>query len=83
MIGWAAVEAPWGPVRLAADEDAVVAVDVLSSPETFGLACRQRLGELPVTKLLTPSMVRALTPVDSRTYQAGMLGVNLNGVYKP
>jgi hypothetical protein len=43
----------------------------------------QRLCDLPVTKLLTPAMVRSLTRVDKRTYDAGMLGVNLKGVYKP
>jgi methylated-DNA-[protein]-cysteine S-methyltransferase len=47
MIGLAVVEAPWGPVRLAADEDAVLAVEVLSTPESFANAVRQRLGELP------------------------------------
>ena len=47
MIGLAVIPAPWGPVRLAADEDAVLAADVLSTPESFEAACRRRLGEPP------------------------------------
>lgn len=33
--------------------------------------------------LLTPVMQAALSPVDTLTYQAGMLVANLDGVYKP
>jgi hypothetical protein len=33
--------------------------------------------------LLTPAMTASLSPVDSLTYQAGMLVANLDGVYKP
>ncbi len=33
--------------------------------------------------LMTPEMVDALNPVDSRSYQAGMLGVNEAGLYRP
>jgi methylated-DNA-[protein]-cysteine S-methyltransferase len=47
VIGLAVIPAPWGPVRLAADEDAVLAVDVLSTPDSFAAACLRRLGEIP------------------------------------
>jgi methylated-DNA-[protein]-cysteine S-methyltransferase len=47
MIGLGVVAAPWGPIRLAADEDAVVALDVLSSADSFAAACLRRLGEVP------------------------------------
>ena len=33
--------------------------------------------------LLTPAMAAALTPVDSLTYQAGMLVADPEGIYKP
>ena len=42
-----------------------------------------RLGTLRTVKLLTPRMVAALNRVDQRRYQAGMLGVNEAGLYKP
>ncbi len=47
MIGLIVIPAAWGPVRLAADEDAVLAVDVLSTADSFATACRRRLGEVP------------------------------------
>ena len=46
MIGIALVEAPWGPIRLAATEAAVVALEVLSSAESFATGCRRRFGEI-------------------------------------
>jgi methylated-DNA-[protein]-cysteine S-methyltransferase len=47
VIGVTSVEAAWGPVRLAADEQAVVAADVLSTADSFGAGCLRRLGEWP------------------------------------
>jgi len=46
-------------------------------------AIGERLCELPVTKIMTPAMVRSLTLIDKRSFDAGMLGVNLKGVYYP
>lgn len=37
----------------------------------------------PHYPLLSPAQVAALTPIDRRTYDAGMLGVNPDGVYDP
>ncbi len=34
-------------------------------------------------RLLTPAMVRALSPVDTRRYRGGMVGTNLAGAYDP
>ena len=48
MIGVAPIPASWGPIRLAADEDAVVALEVLSTDDSFGARCLKRLGEWPV-----------------------------------
>jgi methylated-DNA-[protein]-cysteine S-methyltransferase len=48
VIGLTVIPAAWGPVRLAADEDAVLAVDVLSTEDSFATACRRRLGEVPL-----------------------------------
>ena len=47
MIGLTVIPAAWGPVRLAADEDAVLAVDVLSTADSFATACLRRLGQAP------------------------------------
>mgnify|MGYP007030128189 CR=1 FL=1 len=33
-------------------------------------------------RLLTPAMVARLTPVDARSYQAGLLGANPDGLYR-
>ncbi len=43
----------------------------------------QRLYSLKVIPLLKPESVAALTPVDERSFQAGTLGLNMDGVYKP
>jgi hypothetical protein len=42
-----------------------------------------RLGEIRQIKVLTPKMVARLSPVDERLLQAGLLGVNEAGLYKP
>lgn len=41
------------------------------------------LDHVRVYPLITPAMARALHPVDPRAYQAGMLGADLDGIYKP
>ena len=43
----------------------------------------KRLKDLKLTTLITPEMALGLLPVDNLSYQAGMLGTNLDGVYKP
>lgn len=43
----------------------------------------ERLDEIRKVRVLTPRMVARLSPMDSRTYRAGMLGVNRAGLYKP
>lgn len=47
MIGVAVVEAPWGPVHLAADADGVVGLEVLTTTEAFARSIGRRLGEPP------------------------------------
>lgn len=42
-----------------------------------------RLDEIPRYWLLSKRMVENLAPVDRRTYQAGMLGVNEKGLFRP
>lgn len=44
MIGIAVVPAPWGPVHLAADEDALLGLEVLTTAEAFAASIRRRLG---------------------------------------
>jgi hypothetical protein len=42
-----------------------------------------RFSSLRRTNLLTPDMIQDLSPVDERSFKAGMLGVNQSGLYKP
>jgi len=42
-----------------------------------------KLGEIKSYKILTPAQIRALCPKDKRSYEAGMVGLSLDGVYKP
>jgi O-6-methylguanine DNA methyltransferase len=44
MIGVAVVSAPWGPIHLAADEDALLGLEVLTTAEAFAASIRRRLG---------------------------------------
>jgi len=46
-------------------------------------AIATRLDEIRKISLITPSMVRRLSPVDERSYQAGLLGANWKGLFKP
>lgn len=43
----------------------------------------RRLGELRRFPILTPQMAAMLSPVDARTYEAGLLGANPAGLYRP
>jgi hypothetical protein len=42
-----------------------------------------KLNDIRIYKILTAAMARSLSPVDKRTYVAGMLGVKRAGLYKP
>lgn len=46
-------------------------------------AVEKRLLDLPRHELLTPEMVRDLTPVDRRSRDAGMLGADREGLFIP
>ncbi len=46
-------------------------------------AIEQRLWQLRRIPLLTPPMAAGLSPVDKLSYEAGMLGVNAAGLYRP
>ena len=41
------------------------------------------LSNIRIYKIIDAAMARSLSPVDKRTYDAGMLGVNKDGLYKP
>jgi hypothetical protein len=43
----------------------------------------QQLDKIRRVSLLTPRMVRNLSTVDKRSYEAGMLGVDTSAIYKP
>ena len=58
MIGVAQVPAPWGPIRIAADERAVVALDVLATDESFAAGCLKRLGAAPEPADAAPPTIR-------------------------
>jgi hypothetical protein len=51
--------------------------------DTGADAIEKRLKELHPIPLLTPEQIQALSPTDPLTYQAGMLVVNKEGLYKP
>lgn len=42
-----------------------------------------RLDEIRKVTLITPAMARRLSPVDERSYQAGLLGANWDGLFRP
>jgi methylated-DNA-[protein]-cysteine S-methyltransferase len=44
MIGITVVSAPWGPIHLAADEGALLGLEVLTTAEAFAASMRRRLG---------------------------------------
>jgi hypothetical protein len=46
-------------------------------------AIERRLGSMRRVSLVTPAMAQALSPVDGRSYQAGLLGADLAGLYQP
>jgi len=43
----------------------------------------QQLDKIRKISLLTPRMIHSLSPVDRRTYEAGMLGADTDAIYKP
>lgn len=47
MIGVGAVEAPWGPIHVAVDAEAVVALEVMTTDAGFVGSIRRRFGEAP------------------------------------
>lgn len=48
MIGIGAVEAPWGPVHVAADADGLIALEVLTTPDAFAASVRRRRPGEPI-----------------------------------
>jgi hypothetical protein len=46
-------------------------------------AVERHFGQMRKITLLSPAMVAHLSPIDSLSFQAGMLGVNEAGLYKP
>jgi len=48
MIGIGAVEAPWGPVHVAADADGVIALEVMTTLEAFEASVRRRRPDEPI-----------------------------------
>jgi hypothetical protein len=43
----------------------------------------EKLDRMKRVRLLTPRMVKRLSPLDARAYQAGLLGTNQRGLYRP
>ena len=46
-------------------------------------AIEKYLKKVPLVPLLKPGMAEQLQPVDQLSYQSGMLGANLDGIFKP
>jgi hypothetical protein len=43
----------------------------------------EKLDRMRRVRVLTPRMVKRLSPLDARAYQAGLLGTNPRGLYRP
>jgi hypothetical protein len=43
----------------------------------------EKLDRIRSVRVLTPKMVKRLSPLDTRAYQAGLLGTNQRGLYRP
>jgi hypothetical protein len=43
----------------------------------------RRLDEIRRVSVLTPAMIAALSPMDERSYKAGLMGANEAGLYRP
>jgi len=43
----------------------------------------QRLDRIPRFSIITEKMAQGLSPLDQRSYQAGLLGANKKGLYRP
>lgn len=46
-------------------------------------AVEKHLHSLTLKPVVTEEMIRRLTPLDKRSYEAGMMGVNMAGLFKP
>jgi hypothetical protein len=57
-------------------------VNWMSSDEPLE-SIAQRLDEIRRMPVLTKTMIAGLSPVDERSYRAGLLGVNEAGLYRP
>jgi len=59
VIGMAVVEAPWGPIHLAADAGGLVALEVLTTDSAFAGGLARRYGESPASSP-EPAVARRL-----------------------
>ena len=59
------------------------ALDWEHRPDAIEAVIVRALDDLPHHDLLTPAMIADLHPIDRRSYEAGLLGSNPNGLYKP
>lgn len=46
-------------------------------------AIAEKLDHVRKVRLITPAQARELSPLDERSYQAGLLGANAEGLFKP
>ncbi len=74
MIGIAQVPARWGPVRLAADEDAIVALEVLSTEESFAAGVFRRFGRWPEAPAATSDGIGRRLAAASEAVEALLAG---------
>lgn len=59
------------------------ALDWEQRPDAIESVIVRALDDLPHHDLLTPAMIADLHPMDARSFAAGLLGSNPNGLYKP
>ena len=59
------------------------ALDWELRPDAIEAVIVRALDDQPHHELLTPAMIADLHPIDARSYEAGLLGSDPNGLYKP
>ena len=59
------------------------ALDWEQRPDAIEAVIVRALDDLPHHDLLTPAMIADLHPIDARSFEAGLLGANPDGLYKP
>jgi methylated-DNA-[protein]-cysteine S-methyltransferase len=74
VIGSVVVAAPWGPIHLAADEDALLALELTATEASFAASCARRLGGPLVARAACPPALRRRLDAASAAVRAYLAG---------